>query len=255
MKEAFLSYAHEDKVLAGKVKQIIEANGVSAFLAHEDLEVSEDWRAEILKHLDTCSALIAIVTEKFRGSVWANQEVGIGIAKGLPMIPLMFGGSTALKGFLEMHQGIPVSDSNLEEAVKSVIPKIDEGTPSTERRFYGDLAGGLNRLIIRWQTYKSHLQNIKWTSDAVQEIKKSFRKESEDLLTLISNETEVDFGVKGMVTTIMSQVDQFALFKIDFNASYSEQIPQFQNFEFKGDQVLEPAKSLRGWLIQTHKVS
>lgn len=250
-----MSYSHEDKALAGRVKQILEANGVSAFLAHEDLEVSEDWRAEILRHLDTCSALIAIVTEKFTGSVWANQEVGMGIAKSLPMIPLMFGGSAALKGFLEMHQGIPVSDSNLEQAIKSVIPKINEGAPSTERRFYRDLAGGLNRLIIRWQTYKSHLPNIKWTSDAVQEIKKSFRKEAEDLLTLISNETEVDFGVKSLVTTIMSQVDQFAFFKIDFSAVYSQQIPQFQNLEFKGDQVLEPAQSLRGWLLQTHKVS
>lgn len=123
MKEAFLSYAHENKALAGKVKQIIEAKGVSAFLAHEDLEVSEDWGAEILRRLDTCSALIAIVTEKFMGSVWANQEVGIGIDKGLPIIPLMFSGSTSLKGFLEMHQGIPVSESNLEEAVKSIIPK------------------------------------------------------------------------------------------------------------------------------------
>ncbi len=118
-----MSYAHENKALAGKVKQIIEAKGVSAFLAHEDLEVSEDWGAEILRRLDTCSALIAIVTEKFMGSVWANQEVGIGIDKGLPIIPLMFSGSTSLKGFLEMHQGIPVSESNLEEAVKSIIPK------------------------------------------------------------------------------------------------------------------------------------
>lgn len=63
MKEVFLSHVHEDKALAGKVKEILEANGVSAFLAHMDMEVSEEWRTEIFRHLETSSALIAIVTE------------------------------------------------------------------------------------------------------------------------------------------------------------------------------------------------
>lgn len=254
MKEAFLSYAHEDKVLAGKVKQILETNGVSAFLAHEDLDVSEEWRIEILKHLDTSSALVAIVTDNFAKSVWANQEVGIAIAKGLTLIPLMVGGSTAMKGFLEMHQGIPVSESNLEEAVKSTIPRINKGVSSTERTFYKDLAGVLSRLIVRWQTYKGHVSNVKWTPEAIKEIKDSFRGESERLIHLVSNETEIDLSLNASARTIISQIDLFVFSKIDFTVIYGEQFSYFQELELKGEQVSYSSQALRTWLKQTGKV-
>lgn len=254
MKEAFVTYVTEDKAKAGKVKQILEANNVTAFLFHDDLEVSTQWRTEILRHLDTSSGLIAIVTENFAKSFWTNQEVGMAIAKGLPIIPLMFSGSTALRGFIEMYQGVPVSESNLEEAVKSTIPIINKGVSSTERSFYKDLAGVLGRLIVRWQTYKEHVSNVKWTPEAIKEIKDSFRGESEYLINLVSNETEIDFSVKATVTTIISQIDLFVFFKIDFTVVFAEQFSYFQELEHKGEQVSYTSQALRTWLEQTGKV-
>jgi hypothetical protein len=254
LKEVFLSHAHEDKALAGKVKEILEANGVSAFLAHMDMEVSEEWRTEISRHLETSSALIAIVTSNFGKSAWANQEVGIAFEKKLPLIPLMFDGSAVLKGVIEMYQGILVSENNLVDVVKSTIPTINKGIPSTERKFYDALAGILNRLILRWQTYKSHLSNIKWTQEAIEEIKKNLRSDREELLNLVSNAPEIDFGVKNQTTVIMSQIDVFALFKINFNKPYAETYGEFQELEHKGEQVSYTAQALRGWL-QTEKLS
>jgi len=255
MKEAFLSYTHEDKSIAGKVKQILEANGVATFLFHDDLEVSTEWRTEILRHLDTSSAFIAIATENFSKSFWTNQEAGIAIAKGLPIIPLMLGKSTALRGFIEMYQGTLVSENNLEEAVKSTIPTINKGVASTERRFYKDLASVLSRLIIKWQIYRSHASNVKWTPEAIEEIKKSFRSEAESLVKLVSNEKEIDFGVKAQVTTIIGQIDLFAFSKINFGVVYAEQYSDFQELEKKGDQMSYTAQALRSWVQQTQKLS
>lgn len=254
MKEVFLSHAHEDKVVAVKVKEVLEANGVSAFLAHKDMEVSEEWRTEIFRHLETSSALIAIVTENFSKSAWANQEVGIAFAKKLPLIPLMFGGSTVLKGVIEMYQGTPVSESNLEDAVRKSIPTINKGVPSTERSFYKDLAGVLSRLIVRWQTYKEHVQNVKWTPEAIKEIKDSFRRESEHLINLVSNETEIVINVNASVRTIITQIDIFVFFKIDFTVVYAERLSYFQDLEYKGEQVSYASQALRTWLTQTGKV-
>lgn len=153
-----------------------------------------------------------------------------------------------------MLQGIPVSESDLVDVVKSTIPTINKGVPSTERKFYKDLAGILNRLIIRWQTYKSHLSNIKWTPEAIEEIKKNLRSDREELLNLVSNAPEIDFGAKNQTTVIMSQIDVFALFKINFNKPYAETYSEFQELEHKGEQVSYTVQALHGWL-QTEKLS
>lgn len=248
-----MSYATVDKIKAGKVKQLLEKNNVTTFLFHDDLEVSSDWRKQILAHLETSSALIAIVTENFANSIWANQEVGIAIGKGLPVIPLMFAGSSALKGFIEMHQGIPVSENNLEQVVISAIPTIEKGVSSADKTVYKQLSVVLSRMITRWQTYKNHVMNVKWTPEAIEAIKASFRKETEVLLTLTSNGTEVDFGFKGQISSIASSVDDFVFSRIDFNAPYSQNVPLFQNLEQIGDRISYTSQALHGWLKQTGK--
>jgi len=116
--EVFSSYHHEDRVLAGRIKEKLEATGFTAFLAHGDIEVAAEWRAEILKHLDSCLGLVAVVTEKFAVSPWTNQEVGIAIGKGKPIVSMIFCATNkVLPGFLESLQGIAASESKIEDAV------------------------------------------------------------------------------------------------------------------------------------------
>ena len=117
--EFFLSYHHNDKVLAGRVKQEIERRGSTAFLAHEDIEVSKPWRDEILSHLRSCDGLIPIVTVSFPGSTYAHQEVGMIMGRGKPVISLIFGGN--LPGFLESFQAIHTSEQNIGIAVEKAI--------------------------------------------------------------------------------------------------------------------------------------
>jgi hypothetical protein len=46
---AFISYQTEDKQIAGRIKSLLETIGVKSFLAHEDIDVSEEWRIKILE--------------------------------------------------------------------------------------------------------------------------------------------------------------------------------------------------------------
>jgi hypothetical protein len=120
--EFFLSYHHDDKILAGKVQHEIKRRGSEAFLAHEDIPVSKTWRNEILSHLRSCNALIAIVTASFPSSDYAGQEVGMVMGKGKPVVSLVFGGT--LPGFLESLQAIPTSEPNVGIAVQRAIRDI-----------------------------------------------------------------------------------------------------------------------------------
>jgi hypothetical protein len=150
MKEVFLSYHHEDKKIAAEVKAELEKSGFSAFLAHEDIEVTKIWRNEILKHLDSCSALMAIVTNHFLGSAWVNQEVGAVMAKGKPIVSLIFEGSLTLPGFLEMFQGIHVSSIN--EAVGKSLATIAK---SPESQGLQRLEEWTKQSTSRWQSLVS----------------------------------------------------------------------------------------------------
>src|SRR5438094_10546848 len=91
--EIFVSYSHKDKELAGKIGKLLDKAGQTPFLAHDDIKPTEDWEEEIMKRLDTCSALVAVITPNFVGSAYANQEVGLTMGRGKTVIPLRLGES------------------------------------------------------------------------------------------------------------------------------------------------------------------
>ncbi len=118
IRRAFLSYKTSDKKLAGEIASLLRSNyGVDVFLAHEQLKVSAQWREEILRNIDECDVLIALVTSKFRSSKWTDQEVGIAIGKKKRVVPLM--GVKSLHGFLETSQGLHIGDDP-DQVVKRI---------------------------------------------------------------------------------------------------------------------------------------
>jgi len=260
LKEVFLSYSHEDNAVAGRIKKILETYGVSAFLAHEDLEVSSQWRAEILHHLDTCSALIAIVTHNSSKSAWCNQELGIAIGKKLTPIPLLIGPSELLQGFLESYQAETVTDSNLDAVVKSLVPRINAGLSSVDRNVWKGLKIVLGRLMLRWQAFMSLPSNDKWTQPTIDEIQRSFEREREELLRIVADGTGMDAGAINQVQVIVSQISRFTLYSFNIrdefrNRPFAPFVESFQELEHRGNQVIETTRALDTWITQTQRAS
>lgn len=120
--EIFLSYHHNDRELAGKIKRLLERKGFAVFLAHEDIDPSIEWRAAIQLHLTSCTAMIAIVSKDFEKSSFTNQEVGIAMANDKKVIPLVFGVKLKdLPGFLEARQAVPGSRHRLSRSLDRAI--------------------------------------------------------------------------------------------------------------------------------------
>jgi len=124
-RELFLSYDTNDRIVAGEIKRYLQTKGYESFLAHEDIEVSADWREEILKHLESCVGLIAVVTVDFPKSSYANQEVGLAIGKNKPVISIVLDSGRSLPGFLESRQAIMTSAEDLEKAVEKAAQAVD----------------------------------------------------------------------------------------------------------------------------------
>jgi len=123
--ELFLSYSTKDKTIAGKVATLLTGKGIDVFLAHENIEVSDEWRLEILKHLNNDNFLISLLTDNYEDSVWANQEAGYMFGKGGKNISLIIDNTDIKKfGFLESFQGITVEQNNIEACLDKIIALI-----------------------------------------------------------------------------------------------------------------------------------
>lgn len=108
----FISYSHIDKKIAGKLKEYLEEFGLKAFLAHEDIEPSEEWQLAIIRELKACDAFLPILTRNFPLSNWTGQESGIAYIREKLIIPLKFGLDPF--GFMGKFQALNLDDENLE---------------------------------------------------------------------------------------------------------------------------------------------
>lgn len=119
---AFISYSTKDKHLAGQIKTCLEKHGLSVFLAHEDLKISDEWMDKIIEELKSCHVFIPLLTDNYKGSDWTDQEAGYALAFDKKVCPLK--GPHNPHGFIRRKQGELVTESNVEPACEEIIAVI-----------------------------------------------------------------------------------------------------------------------------------
>lgn len=108
----FLSHVSSHKLDVSKLKLTLFDNGISAFVAHEDIEPALEWQDEIALALRSMHALVALITPDFHNSSWTDQEIGWALGRGAPVLPVQLG--TVPYGFVGKIQAIR---GRLEEPV------------------------------------------------------------------------------------------------------------------------------------------
>jgi hypothetical protein len=87
----FLSHKSSVKDPTFQLKQALERCGIAGFVAHVDIEPTEEWQREIERALFSMEALVALLTEDYHESLWTDQEVGVAIGRGVPHIAIRLG--------------------------------------------------------------------------------------------------------------------------------------------------------------------
>ena len=87
----FLSYESHASADAAKLKAGLEFYGITAFLAHEDIDPTKLWEEEINRALETMNAFVPLLTPEFHDSKWADHEIGYAICRGVPIVPVRLG--------------------------------------------------------------------------------------------------------------------------------------------------------------------
>jgi len=102
--DAFISYSNKDRKMAHATKSALDDFGVTGFLAHEDLQISEEWRDAIIEKLGIAKIFVALLSADFKASEWCPQEIGFAVARPeVLIIPLSLDGTVPF-GFISKLQ-------------------------------------------------------------------------------------------------------------------------------------------------------
>jgi hypothetical protein len=113
------------KPSAARLKAALKSFGVDAFVAHEDIEPTQEWALEIELALRSMHALCAVVTPDFHTSLWCDQEVGFALGRPVPVLTVRSGADPY--GLMGKAQAIPGADNAdaMAERVFSVLMKLE----------------------------------------------------------------------------------------------------------------------------------
>ena len=124
---AFISHSHKDRELAGEAKQVLSDAGIEAFVAHDDIEVSDEWKRRILDELGRCDLFVPLLSKKFLESRWTLQELGFVASRpNVKIVPLSID-RTVPFGFISHLQSGPIRSDGI--TCKLLVEPLAKGFP------------------------------------------------------------------------------------------------------------------------------
>jgi TIR domain len=127
----FLSHKAEYKEGAGELKRELKTLGLSCFVAHDDIQPTREWQIEIERALHSMEALVALMTSGFSNSNWTDQEVGMAMGRGVPVVSVDLGQTPY--GFIGKYQAVKGAGKT-SEALASELVRLLVANPRTKRK-------------------------------------------------------------------------------------------------------------------------
>ena len=118
----FLSHRARDRGKVSKIKEQLEKEDISCFVAHDDIKPGSTWQNEIIKALMAMDVFIGCVTDEFHLGSWTDQEIGYAYKRGVPRIFIKLG-KTDPMGFISMEQAL---ETTWEEAPQKIIKHLHD---------------------------------------------------------------------------------------------------------------------------------
>lgn len=126
----FVSHISKDKDKALRLRDCLKPYGVSAFVAHEDIEPTVLWQSEIERALAHMHCFVSVHTSGFSESNWTQQEIGFAVARRVKIISLKMGETPT--GFIGKEQSLPRRRRTAEEISKEIHSLLLEDVRTRE---------------------------------------------------------------------------------------------------------------------------
>jgi TIR domain-containing protein len=158
----FISHLAEIKSKAVNLSKALEEYSIISFVAHEDIEPTKEWQIEIEIALTTMDALVVLLSPGFKESNWTDQEVGVAVGRGVPIVPVKI--ELDPYGFIGKYQAlqgkgkIPVKVAS--EIFEILIEKPNIGSKITGgivEVFANSVSGSYAKRNMDWLEKSKHL--------------------------------------------------------------------------------------------------
>lgn len=120
----FVSHLSIEKQKATRLRDCLAAAGMSAFVAHEDIEPTLEWQIQIERALNATELFLTLHTKGFCESVWTQQEIGFAVARGIKIIAVRM--EEDPKGSIQKNQALSRGTKTAEQLVNDITSLIQK---------------------------------------------------------------------------------------------------------------------------------
>ena len=127
----FISYSTKDSDVANLVHSYLEGNGISCWIASQNIEGGESFAMKIVDAIEECAAFVLIASEHSNDSPHVSREMSLATGKDKKIIPFRIQEYTLSKNnvyFLQLSQWIS-AEGNINEALKHLLAAIRAELP------------------------------------------------------------------------------------------------------------------------------
>lgn len=115
----FVCHLAQHKHEVGELRNFLKNDTTSAFVAHNDIEPTEEWQSVILDALSTADAMVALLHKGFHDSKWTDQEIGYALGRKILVIPVRLGIDPS--GFIGRFQGANGMNKPLDQLSREIV--------------------------------------------------------------------------------------------------------------------------------------
>ncbi|MGD0712967.1 MAG: toll/interleukin-1 receptor domain-containing protein [Gaiellaceae bacterium] len=127
----FIAHSSLQTLEVGELKVALRDYGIDGFVAHADIEPTQEWRDVIEVALRTCEAFAAYLTPDFHPSMWTDQEIGVALARGILVIPIRKGATPY--GFMGKYQALPGANKGAARLAQDIAGIVAQHALTTKR--------------------------------------------------------------------------------------------------------------------------
>ena len=127
----FISHVTSFKKKTSALRQALYRYGISAFVAHEEIEPTAVWESQILNALTTADALLALITKGFHRSKWTDQEIGVALGREILIVPVRIDMNPY--GFLSKQQYLRWNGKQVPGVAKRIMNVLVRNTRTSGR--------------------------------------------------------------------------------------------------------------------------
>ena len=124
-RDAFLSYASRDAELAARICTLLEAQGISVWMAPRDVPAGANYADAIVRAINGCRTLLVVLSAHSVSSAHVGKEIERASSKRRPIVAIRLDDTEltpALEYFLSESQWI-----DARAGVESALPKLIDG--------------------------------------------------------------------------------------------------------------------------------